>query len=122
MAALMKNNTTEKYFGKIVAIEGQVVTVEFEPNNMPLAQDVLVLKNDQNIKMEVIMSSADNTFFCLAFSPTDKLYRGAEVINTHSPIKIPVGDEVLGRLINIFGEALDGKGPIIPKKTESIYA
>lgn len=112
----MKND-----FGRIIAIEGQVVTVEFTPDNSPSAKDILVLKDDPSVRMEVIISASESTFYCLAFSPTEKLYRGALVVNTKSPIMVPVGEEVLGRVINIFGEPLDGKGPINAKEKSSIY-
>jgi F-type H+/Na+-transporting ATPase subunit beta len=108
--------------GKIVAIDGQVVTVEFPPDSPPEARDILVLKDDPTNRMEVIISSTDSTFFCLAFSPTDKLYRGAVVVNTKTPIQIPVGQEVLGRIVNIFGEPIDDKGPINAKQKMPIYS
>src|SRR3990167_3032170 len=111
----------EKSNGKIVAIEGQIVTVEFESENAPSLRDLLVLKEDPGFKMEVVVSGSESTFYALAFSPTEKLYRGAQVINTKSPIQVPVGEEVLGRLINIFGEPLDGKDPIKTKCTKPIY-
>ena len=109
-------------FGKIIAIEGQIVTVEFDPDNIPSAQDILLLKEDESVRMEVVISKSDTTFFALAFSPTDRLYRGAEVINTNSPIQIPVGEELMGRIINIFGDPIDGKGPINAKLKKSIYS
>jgi F-type H+/Na+-transporting ATPase subunit beta len=109
-------------FGKIIAIEGQVVTVEFKPEDSPSAKDILVLKDDPKYKMEVIISASDSTFYCLAFFPTDRLFRGALVYNTRSPIQVPVGDEVLGRIMNIFGEPLDEKGAIKSKKKMSIYS
>src|SRR3989344_4710407 len=112
----------DKSHGKIVAIEGQVVTVEFEPENAPGVKDILVLVDDQTFKMEVIISSSESSFYCLAYSPAEKLYRGAEVINTKSSIQVPVGEELLGRLINIFGEPLDGKGPIKTKELRPIYS
>ena len=112
------NNT----FGKIIAIEGQIVTVEFDPDNIPSAQDILLLKEDESVRMEVVISKSDTTFFALAFSPTDRLYRGAEVKNTNSPIQIPVGEEIMGRIINIFGDPIDGKGPIDTKLKKSIYS
>ena len=112
----------DKSYGKIIAIEGQVVTVEFESDNPPSARDILILKDDPEIKMEVVLSMSTSAFYCLAFSPTDKLHRGAIVLNTNSPIQVPVGQEVLGRIINIFGEPLDGKGPINAKLTKPIYS
>lgn len=108
--------------GKIIAIDGQIVTVEFKPEDSPSARDILVLKEDPGLKMEVIISESDSTFYCLSFSPTDKLYRGAKVINTKQPIQVPVGDEVLGRIINIFGEPLDDKGPLKSNKKMPIYS
>ncbi|MBI2621941.1 MAG: F0F1 ATP synthase subunit beta [Candidatus Levybacteria bacterium] len=112
----------EKSHGKIIAVEGQVVTVEFDSENIPSISDALVLKDDQTFRMEVLISSSESTFYCLAFSPTEKLYRGAEVLNTKSPIQVPVGEGVLGRVVNIFGEPLDGKGEIKAKLTKSIYS
>ncbi len=113
----MKNS-----LGKIIAIEGQVITVEFDPKNAPSARDILLLKEDSSIRLEVVISTSDSTFYCLAFAPTDKLYRGAQVINTNSPIQIPVGEEILGRIINIFGDPIDGKGFINTKTKQSIYS
>lgn len=107
--------------GRIISIEGQVVIVEFNPDSAPLSRDILVLNDDPSLRMEVIVSASESTFYCLAFSPTEKLHRGAEVINTRSPIMVPVGEEVLGRVINIFGEPLDGKGPVTTKEKSSIY-
>lgn len=72
--------------------------------------------------MEVIISASESTFYCLAFLPTDKLYRGQIVQNTKQPIQIPVGEEVLGRVMNIFGDPLDDKGPIKTKQKMPIYS
>lgn len=108
--------------GKIIAIEGHVVKVEFDPKNPPLEKDVLLLKNDPSVRIEVVESINESTFYCICFSPSEKLYRGAQVINTGLPIQIPVGEETLGRLINIFGEPLDGGKPIQTEKKQSIYS
>lgn len=108
--------------GKVIAIEGQIVTVEFKPENSPSARDILVLKDDPNYKMEVMISASESTFYCLAFHPTDKLSRGQLVLNTKQPIQIPVGEEVLGRILNIFGDPIDGKGPVKAKQKMPIYS
>lgn len=112
----------EKSFGKIISIEGQIVRVEFDSKNAPSAQDILIFKDDPTIRMEVVSSLSETTFYCLCFSPTDKLYRGAAVINSKSPIQVPVGEGVLGRIINIFGEPIDGKGPITSNVKMPIYS
>ena len=108
--------------GKIIAIDGQIVTVEFKPEDSPSARDILILEEDPNYKMEVVISASDTAFYCLAFLPTDKLFRGAAVINTKQPIQVPVGDEVLGRIINIFGDPIDNKGPVKAKQKMPIYS
>lgn len=115
-------NRTMKPTGKIIGIEGQVVRVEFATENAPTTHDILALKEDPTIRMEVVSSINQTEFYCLCFSNTDKLFRGAEIINTNSPIQIPVGEEVLGRIINIFGEPIDGKGPIKTAKKLPIYS
>ena len=111
-----------KSYGKIINIDGQVITVEFDSDNIPSLKDILIFEEDESIKMEVIFSQSETGFYCLSFSLTDKLYRGGRVINTKSSIQIPVGEEILGRVINIFGEPIDGKGPIKTANTKSIYA
>lgn len=107
--------------GRIIGIQGQVVEVEFEGDDTATLRDVLVLKNDSSFRMEVIKSSGDRRFYCIAFSSTNKLYRGAPVINTLEEISVPVGNDVLGRIINIFGEVLDAGKPLDKPHKKSIY-
>src|SRR3990172_8058114 len=101
--------------GTIISITGQIVEVEFA-SLKPKIHDVLYLEQNPSIKMEVYTSSSASTFYCLAFTPVTNLYRGAKVINTCKPITIPVGEEVLGRVIDLFGLPEDGKEEL---KTES---
>jgi len=107
--------------GRIKGVHGQVVEVMFEEDSVPQVHDILVLEDSPDMRMEVIKSSGDNTFYCIAFFGLTQFYRGARVVNTKSSITIPVGPEVLGRVINIFGDVLDGKQKITSKKTKSIY-
>lgn len=97
--------------GRVVAIRGQVVEVEFSEDK-PKVRDILILKGDPDVRLEVYASSGPDTFYCLSLSRTFKLYRGAEVINTQSPIIFPVGEELLGRVVDIFGRPIDAKGDI----------
>jgi F-type H+/Na+-transporting ATPase subunit beta len=106
--------------GKIISVKGQVVEVTFT-NNLPAIHDILMLENDEKIKMEVYTSSAANSFYCLLLSPSKKLHRGATVLNTGQPITIPVGNEVLGRIIDIFGNHYDEKGNIKSKHELPIF-
>ncbi|MDP2585540.1 MAG: F0F1 ATP synthase subunit beta, partial [Candidatus Levybacteria bacterium] len=107
--------------GLIIGIQGQIIEVEFE-NNQPNLHDILVLENDESLKMQVAAPNGPQSFFCLSLCQTDKLYRGLRVINTKKPILIPTGQGVLGRCLNIFGEPIDGLGPIKKEGEKPIYS
>lgn len=96
--------------GKVISIFRQVVEVEFLGEKPPRISDVLILEDDDTVRMEVYSSSGNNSYFCLVLSASPKLMKGKRVINTGSSIKIPVGEKTLGRAINLFGSPLDGKG------------
>lgn len=106
--------------GKIISIKGQIIEVEFQ-NDKPTLHDILILEMDETAKLQVYNSSGPSTFYCLSLTPTKKLFRGAKVLNTEKPIMTPVGLEVLGRVIDIFGEPSDGMGKIKKTKTMPIY-
>jgi F-type H+-transporting ATPase subunit beta len=107
--------------GKVVSVKGQIVEVEFldeKPRNF----DVLVFKEDESVKLEVYTSASPNSFFCLALTNVFKLHHGSVVISTGQPIKIPVGKEMLGRVIDTLGNPQDGQGPIQAKEAKPIIA
>ncbi len=108
-------------FGQIIGVQGQIIEVEFK-NRQPNIYDILVLEDDNGIKMQVALPSGPSSFFCLSLSSTDKLYRGLKVIDTKKPILIPTGEALIGRAINIFGEPIDGLGKIKKTGTKSIYS
>lgn len=112
----MENST-----GHVKQIKGQVVEVEFLTGK-PEIHDLLTMKDDPSIQLEVYASASANSFYCIAFSQVEKLFRGAQLINTQKSIQIPVGPEVLGRVMNLFGKELDGKGEIKTQATKSIYS
>jgi len=107
--------------GSIIGVQGQIVEISFK-GDQPSTHDILVLENDQDVKMQVAYPSGPSSFFCLSLSPTDKLCRGLKVINTKKPIIVPTGNCVLGRAINIFGEPIDGLGPIKKEAERPIYS
>jgi F-type H+-transporting ATPase subunit beta len=92
--------------GKVVSIHGQVAEVEFF-KFPPRLHEILILEEDDKVRMKVHSSSETGGFYCLILSSPDKLYRGATVVNTGEIMSIPVGEEVLGRVINVYGEAMD---------------
>lgn len=107
--------------GKIISVKGQIVEVEFI-DEKPQIYDVLTFKEDPSIRLEVYTSASPTSFYCLALTKTSKLHYGSKVINTEQPIKIPVGKEMLGRVINTFGEPQDELGEISTKDQNPIIA
>lgn len=104
---------TDNKNGKIVQIIGAVVDVEFI-SGVPPINTALIVKNPKNknaeVTLEVAIHLGDRIVRTIALSPTDGLTRGLPVVNTGSPIKVPVGTGVLGRLFNVIGKPIDGKG------------
>ncbi len=109
-----------KYYGEIIGIKGQVVEVEFRKVK-PSIYDLLFLVDKPDIKLEVYSSAGDNSFYCLALSSTNQMFRGAKVANSQTQIQFPVGPEVLGRVMDIFGSPMDKKGDIKTKETMPIH-
>lgn len=107
--------------GKIISIKGQIIEAEFE-DEKPHIYDVLVAHDDPAAKMEVYTSASPNSFYCLALTNIDKLHHGSLVESTGEPIKIPVGKEMLGRVIDTLGEPQDGQGPIAAKDSKPIMS
>ncbi len=107
--------------GKITSVKGQIIEVEFM-DEMPHIYDVLTYKEDPSVKMEVYTSATPNSFYCLALTDVIKLHHGSVVVSTGQPIKIPVGPELLGRVIDTLGEPQDGEGEIHTKEQRPIIA
>ena len=95
--------------GKIVQVMGPVVDVEFEDEELPAIRDALeVLNGDKKCVMEVAQHIGNNTVRCIMLASSEGLCRDMEVTATGSGIKTPVGEQTLGRLFNVLGEAIDG--------------
>ena len=107
--------------GKVVSVKGQIIEVEFD-GEKPEIYDVLVYKDDPNVKMEVYTSASPNSFYCLALTNITVLHHGSAVMNTGQPIKIPVGVEMLGRVVDTLGDPQDGLGPINVKELRPIIS
>ena len=99
--------------GKVVQVIGPVVDVEFLEDNLPDLYNAVIIKGERiNLTMEVMQHLGNNTARCVALASTDGLQAGMKVIDTESPIKVPVGPGTLGRLFNVVGEPIDEKGPV----------
>jgi len=109
--------------GKIVQVTGAVVDVAFESiEDLPEILTALTCDNHgKQLVLEVAAHIGDNVVKTIAMDSTDGLSRGLKVINTGSPIKVPVGEELLGRIINVTGEPVDGRGEINAKMYKPIH-
>jgi F-type H+-transporting ATPase subunit beta len=106
--------------GKIVQIIGAVVDVEFPRENLPKVYDALNVES-AGLVLEVQQQLGDGVVRTIAMGSTDGLSRGVEVSNTGEAIKVPVGQETLGRIMNVLGDAIDEKGPIGEKEKWVIH-
>ncbi len=107
--------------GKITQIIGAVVDVNFE-SELPEIYTALEAKNSGNkLILEVAQHLGENDVRTIAMDATEGLKRGDEVINTGSPISVPVGPETLGRIINVVGDSIDEKGDVKTKEKWPIH-
>ena len=106
--------------GKIVQIIGAVVDVEFPREELPKVYDALDVDGTA-IVLEVQQQLGDGIARTIAMGTTDGLSRGLGVSNTGAPISVPVGQETLGRIMNILGQPIDEKGPIGEKEKWGIH-
>src|SRR6266568_4632862 len=113
--------------GKITQVIGPVVDVEFPPGALPEIYTALAVTNpaiDQradNLVVEVAQHLGENTARCIAMDSTEGLVRGMAAKNTGSPITIPVGASVLGRILNVVGDPVDERGPVNATKRNPIH-
>ena len=107
--------------GKVLQIMGAVVDVQFPPNQVPKLLNALTLTNPainnkkENLVLEVSQHLGEGRVRTIAMDSTEGLSRGVDVTDTKAGIKVPVGDEVLGRAMNLLGQPIDNK-PIVKAK------
>lgn len=108
--------------GKVVQIIGAVVDVEFDAKTLPTIYNALeIVRGKEKLVLEVQQHLGESIVRAVAMGTTDGLKRGEAVVDTGSPISVPVGEEVLGRLFNVLGEPIDKKGPVKSKKSLPIH-
>ena len=113
--------------GKITQVLGAVVDIEFSDSALPPIYNALKVSNpaisDQqwNLILEVAQHLGENTVRCVAMDTTEGLVRGMDAMDTGAGITVPVGEETLGRVLNVIGEPVDEMGPVNAKKTYPIH-
>ena len=122
---MAKKSTTKENFpgvtGRITQIMGAVVDVQF-PENLPAILNALETDNHGNrLVLEVAQHLGENTVRTVAMDVTEGLVRDQEVVDTGEPISVPVGEETLGRIMNVIGEPVDEAGPVKSQQKRSIH-
>jgi F-type H+-transporting ATPase subunit beta len=107
--------------GRIKQIIGVVVDVEFADVLPEIYNALEVDNNGQKLVLEVAQHLGSNLVRCIAMGTTDGLRRGAEAINTGSPISVPVGEKTLGRIFNVLGDVVDGGEAVVTEKRYPIH-
>ena len=107
-----------KNIGKIVRAVGPVVDIAFDADHLPSLNTAIVIDNQgESLTVEVAQHIGDDVVRCIAMGPTDGLTRGLEAIDTENPIRVPVGNETLGRMFNVLGNPIDEKEQL-PEETK----
>lgn len=104
----------DKNVGRITQIIGAVLDIKFAEGNLPEINEAIQvpLKDGKKLTVEVAQHLGDDIVRCIAMGPTDGLVRGMDAIATGAPISVPVGENTLGRIFNVLGEAIDdGEAP-----------
>ena len=113
---------SDKHVGKVVQITGPVLDIRFDHDELPALLNAIEIDN-KGVKLtaEVAQQVGDNTVRCIAMNSTDGLVRGAEAVDTGSPITVPVGEECLGRVFNLLGDPVDNLPAPETKERWSIH-
>jgi F-type H+-transporting ATPase subunit beta len=109
-------------YGEVTQVIGAVVDIRFKPSELPDLMNAITIKSEEqegtqtvgnlNVVLEALQHLGNDTVRCVALNPTDGLIRGMKATNTGAAIKVPVGDNCLGRILNVLGEPVDEAGPV----------
>ena len=111
----------KKAVGKITQVIGAVVDVQFEDTLPAILNALETDNNGTRVVLEVAQHLGENTVRTVAMDATEGMVRGAVVTDTGETISVPVGTATLGRIMNVIGEPVDEKGPIVSKTRRSIH-
>jgi F-type H+-transporting ATPase subunit beta len=124
----MTQDSKKKRIGRVVQIIGPVVDVEFKDMELPEIYNAIRITSEGfetptpvDIVVEAEQHIGEDKVRCVAMHPTDGLARGMKAVDLEGPIEIPVGEETLGRVLNVIGEPVDHMGPVEAKKKYPIH-
>ncbi len=114
----------EKNIGKITQIIGAVLDIKFEPNKLPALYNAITIdrmNGEKALVVEVAQHLGDDSVRCIAMDTTDGLKRGMDAVDTGKSIEVPVGEETLGRIFNVTGDAIDNQPAPATEQKWSIH-
>src|SRR4029453_16200705 len=118
----------EAKIGRVVQVIGPVLDVEFPEGHLPEIHNAVIVQDDGketgvpiDVIAEVAQHLGENRVRCVSMKPTDGMVRGMKAIDTGSPISMPVGDQTLGRILNVVGEPVHGPAPRNSKERWPIH-
>merc|ERR1711990_1389119 len=121
-APLLRNHARAVSNGRVSAVIGAVVDVEFDGELPAIYNSLEVQDTDTRLVLEVAQHLGESTVRTIAMDATDGLKRGQAVVDTDSPIMVPVGPQMLGRIVNVLGEPIDEQGALNNKTTLPLHA
>ncbi|MBM3489834.1 MAG: F0F1 ATP synthase subunit beta [Alphaproteobacteria bacterium] len=107
--------------GRVSQVIGAVVDVQFDADLPPILGALHTTNQERTLVLEVAQHLGERTVRCVAMDTTDGLVRGQEVRDTGDSIAVPVGPETLGRIMNVVGDPVDERGPIVTKQRRGIH-
>ncbi len=127
-ASVSSTDTPKQNIGRVIQISGPAVDVQFEEATMPpIYESLRVISegfdvpNEINVILEVQQHIGEGRVRCIAMQSTEGMVRGMKVIDQGGPIMVPVGEETLGRILNVIGEPVDELGPVNAKERRPIH-
>ena len=105
----MSEKNNDKNIGRVIQIIGAVIDIKFEDNLPALYNSIEIQNGEDTVVLEVMQHLGENIVRCISINSTEGLVRGAEALDTGAPLSVPVGDETLGRMLNVLGKAIDNK-------------
>ena len=113
---------SEKHIGEVVQVIGPVLDIRFGHDELPALLNAIEIDHEgTKLTAEVAQQIGDNTVRCIAMNSTDGLVRGTKAVDTGEPIKVPVGEECLGRVFNLLGDPVDNLPAPEAKERWSIH-
>src|SRR3954454_13444785 len=124
--SMASRNGNGRQTGSIIQVIGSTFDAEFPEGHLPEIYNALRVESDyKGVKIhltgEVQQHLGGNAVRCVALGSTDGLVRGMKVTDTGAPVSVPVGPETLGRVFNLLGEPIDGRGPVNAKESRPIH-